>query len=99
MANLSHLTLPVLNESTGGISQQTVGLVDSTIEIKSATLAVNGTTVTFSNLPLTGDYLADFYITDGSNYTEIDTSTPGSVTLTYEPLSVVRTVYCKIKEV
>lgn len=46
------------------------------------TLASGNTTVTFT-VPTTGNFIIDFYASDGANYTAIDTSVAGSVTLTY----------------
>lgn len=66
---------------------------------KSETLAANATSVTFTDMPTTGDNIIRFYIEDGANYTAIDTSTPGQVTLTYDAVNVPRTVYCTIEGV
>jgi len=66
---------------------------------KSETLAANDTTVTFTDIPTTGDYIIRFYIEDGANYTAINTSIPGQVTLTYAAVNTARTVYCTIEEV
>lgn len=63
------------------------------------TLAANATTVTFTGIPTTGDNVVDFFISDGSNYTEIDVSTPGTAILTYEEAASSRTVYCRIEGV
>lgn len=63
------------------------------------TLAANATTVTFTGIPTTGDNLVDFYISDGSNFTDIDVSTPGTAVLTYEEAASSRTVYCRIEGV
>lgn len=66
--------------------------------VKSATLAVNGTTVTF-DIPTSGNYIVDFATSTGINYNDIDVSTPGKVTLTFDPPSTSTVVYCEIKEV
>lgn len=63
------------------------------------TLAANATSVTFSNIPTTGNNLIEFYIDGGANYTAVNTATAGEITLTYDALSASRTVYCKIEEV
>ena len=68
-------------------------------QIKTATLAVGDTSVTFTQIPTTGDYIVDFYTSNGINYTAIDTSVTGQVTLTYKAQEVAVTVYCQIKEV
>lgn len=67
--------------------------------VLSQTLAANATSVTFTGIPTTGDNVVDFFISDGSNYTEIDVSTPGTAILTYEASASSRTVYCRIEGV
>ena len=67
--------------------------------IKSQTLAANATSVTFTGLPTSGDYMIDFFIEGGANYTAIDTSTAGQVTLTYDATSSARSAKCRIEEV
>lgn len=67
--------------------------------ILSQTLAIGSTSVTFTNLPTTGNHLIDFFTSNGINYTEIDNSTAGQVTLTFDEQEVAVTVYCKISEV
>ena len=66
--------------------------------VTSQTLAANVTSVSFS-VPTSGDHLIDFWASDGSNYTAIDTSVSGTATLTYDAVSSSRTIYCKISEV
>lgn len=66
--------------------------------VTSQTLAANVTSVSFS-VPTSGDHLIDFWASDGSNYTAIDTSVSGTATLTYDAVSSARTIYCKISEV
>lgn len=63
------------------------------------TLAANATSVTFTGIPTTGDNVVDFFISDGSNYTEINVSTPGTAVLTYEEAASSRTVFCRIEGV
>lgn len=67
-------------------------------DVTAATLAANATSIAFT-VPTTGDNLISFFITDGSDYTAIDTSVAGQVTLTYEASASVRTVYCVVKGV
>lgn len=67
--------------------------------VLSQTLAANATSVTFTGIPTTGDNVVDFFISDGSNYTEIDVSTPGTAILIYEEAAASRTVYCRIEGV
>ena len=62
------------------------------------TLASGNTTVTFT-VPTTGNYIVDFYSSDGANYTAIDTSVAGSVTLTYEVALYARSISMMIREV
>ena len=59
--------------------------------VSSQTLAANATSVSFT-VPTTGDHLIDFYCEGGANYTAIDTSVAGRVTLTYEAALTSRTV-------
>lgn len=66
--------------------------------VTSQTLAANVTSVSFS-VPTSGNHLIDFWASDGSNYTAIDTSVSGTATLTYDAVSSARTIYCKISEV
>jgi hypothetical protein len=78
-------------------------LINSTFarkpEVKTATLASGSTTVTFTSLPTTGNYMIDFYTSDGSNYKAIDLSTPGTAVLTFDAPASAVTVYCEIKGV
>ena len=74
-----------------------IGRVKSTF--KTATLAIGSTSVTFTGLPITGNNVIDFFTNTGINYTAIDTSTSGQVTLTFDAQEVAVTVYCEIKEV
>lgn len=66
--------------------------------VTTETLAALGTNVTFT-VPTTGNHLIDFYASDGSNYTAIDTSVLGSVTLTYESAAYARTISMLDREV
>lgn len=66
--------------------------------VTSQTLAANVTSVSFS-VPTSGNHLIDFWASDGSNYTAIDTSVSGTATLIYDAVSSSRTIYCKISEV
>lgn len=66
--------------------------------ISSETLAAGATDVTFS-VPVLGDNVIDFYSSDGSNYTAIDLSVAGAVTLTYESAQAARTISMKISAV
>ena len=70
-----------------------------TYHATSKVLTAGQTTVKFDNLPTYGDYLIDFYTSNGANYSEIDTSVVGQVTLTFEEQNSNITVYCEINEV
>lgn len=63
------------------------------------TLTAGSTTVTFTNLPTTGDYYVDFYTSTGINYNSIDTATAGQCTLTFTAQATNVVVYCEIKEI
>ena len=62
------------------------------------TLAANATSISFT-VPTTGDNLIDFYCEGGADYTAIDTSVSGTVTLTYAAVSASRQVTMYIREV
>lgn len=72
--------------------------VAQTFHATSKVLAAGQTTVTF-DVPVYGDYLIDFYTSNGANYSEINTAVDGQVTLTFEEQSANITVYCNINEV
>ena len=59
------------------------------------TLAANATSIEF-DVPTTGDNLIEFFSSDGSNYTAIDTSVSGKVTLTYDAVASARTISCRV---
>ena len=72
----------------------------SNVTVLSQTLSAGGTSVTFTGLPTSGDYLVDFFTSNGINYDNIETnSVSGEVTLSYESQSTSITVYCRIEEV
>lgn len=87
-----------LSSSNGTITISASG-GGSSATVLSETLAANDTTVTFTSIPTTGNNLIDFFSSDGSNYTDIDTSTSGQITLTYTASSSARTIYCRIEGV
>ena len=66
--------------------------------IQKATLQASATTVTFT-VPTTGDYLLNVYTSDGRNYTDVDLSVSGSVTLTFNAPSSNITIYLELKGV
>lgn len=109
-ADTSSLGNAAAKDSTNAVTQGSTDLVESGAVytglaakanksvVKTATLSAGSTTVTFTQLPTTGDYLIDFFTSTGINYTEIDTSVSGQVTLTYEEQEAAVTVSCEIKE-
>lgn len=86
-------------EIVGAINELLSGKEDNAT-IKTATLAAGSTTVTFTNVPTTGNNLIDVY-TDvaGLEYTAVDATTAGQLTYTFEAQSAAVTVYLVIKEV
>ena len=68
-------------------------------EIKTQTLAAGSTSVTFTNIPTTGNHIIDVYTNKaGLYYTAIDDSIAGSLTVTYESQSSAVTVCLRIEE-
>ena len=67
--------------------------------ITSQTLAASATSVTFIGLPTTGNHIIDFFTSTGINYTAIDSSISGQVTLTFPAQQAAVTVYCRVSEV
>lgn len=63
------------------------------------TLSAGSTSVTFTNIPTSGDYVAYFSTSTGINYTAINTATAGQVTLTFEAQAANVTVRCELKGV
>lgn len=93
-------TSSITSGSTALIESGAVDSLKQTLESKIGavtvkTLAANATTISFT-VPTTGNNLIDFWCSDGSNYTDIDTSVSGTVTLTFEASASARTVSCRI---
>ena len=88
-----HTVIGAINANTEAIAALTPGG-----RVTSKTLAALATSVEF-DVPTTGDHLISFFSSDGSNYTALDDSVSGKVTLTYEASASVRTIWCKIEEV
>ena len=80
----------------GAINEINAKIAPENVQVE--TLAISATSVEF-DVPTSGDNLIDFYASDGSQYTAIDTSVSGKVTLTYESKAYARSIYCKIEEV
>lgn len=96
-------TSSITSGSTDLIESGTVYSLKQTLEsiigaVTVKTLAENVTTISFT-VPTTGNNLIDFWCSDGSNYTEIDTSVSGTVTLTFEASASARSVSCRIAAV
>lgn len=102
IGNINTITSLIGNGTPTTTDQTIIGAINEINakvgSVTSATLAANATTVSFT-VPTTGDNLIDFYCEGGANYTAIDTSVAGTVTLTYEAALVPRTVSIMIKEV
>ena len=62
------------------------------------TLTAGSTSVTFANIPTTGNPLINFYTSTGINYKAIDTSVAGSITLTFDAQANDVVIACEIKE-
>ena len=80
----------------GAINELAAEIVVPTTQTE--TLGIAATSVEF-DVPTSGNYIIDFYCSDGANYTAIDTTVSGKATLTYEAVAYARTVVCVIKEV
>lgn len=59
------------------------------------TLEANGTSIEF-DVPVLGNNLISFFAEDGADYTAIDTSVAGKVTLTYEATAADRAISMQI---
>lgn len=68
--------------------------------VMTATLAAGSTSVTFTQIPTTGDYTIELYTSAaGLEYTDVDDTTPGELTYTFEAQSAAVTCYLEIKGV
>lgn len=83
----------------GAVKDYVVNGFQKKSTIKTATLAATDTSVEFTGIPTSGNYIIDFFTSNGMNYTAIDTSVSGKVTLTYPAPETSVTVYCEIKGV
>ena len=97
--NLSAGIISYDNQTSGLSSNKVKGAIDEVVTLIGKTtvktLAANATTISFT-VPTTGNNLIDFWCSDGSNYTDIDTSVSGTVTLTFEASASARSVSCRI---
>lgn len=94
----SGLTATKVQGAIDEVSSQMQTLESKIGEVTVKTLAANATSISFT-VPTTGNNLIDFWCSDGSNYTEIDTSVSGTVTLTFEASASARSVSCRIATV
>lgn len=70
------------------------------VTILSETLAAGSTSVTFTGTPVSGDYFFTVYTSKaGLDYTSMDDSVSGSLTVSYEAQSSAITVYLKIERI
>lgn len=97
--NLSSGIISYDNQTSGLSSNKVKGAIDEVVTLIGKTtvktLAANATTISFT-VPTTGNNLIEFFMEDGTDYTEIDTSVSGTATLTYEPSASARSVSCRI---
>ena len=63
------------------------------------TLYAGDTQVTFYDLPITNNYVANFYTSNGMDYVTLDDSEPGQVTVTYYAQSEDVTIYLRLEEI
>ena len=73
--------------------------VSDNTSLLTQTLVAGTNSVTFTNVPTTGNNIIDFYTSTGINYTAIDTSISGEITLTFPVQSTDVTVWCEIRGV
>lgn len=90
-----------VDNATSGTKKITVAnLKNAGTTVLTQTLAAQATSVTFTNIPTTGNNLIDVY-TDvaGLEYDSVDATTAGQLTYTFEAQESAVTVYLVIKEV
>lgn len=93
-----------VDSSTGGTKKVLVGdllnKAGGVATIKTATLSVGATSVTFTQIPTTGTYSFELYSTlAGLDYNEIDDTTSGELTYTFDAQESAVTLYLIMKEV
>lgn len=77
-----------------------VSLVTPSTTVKTATLAAGSTSVTFTNIPTTGNNTLDLYSdTAGVEFNELDDSTSGQLTYTFTAQESAVNLFLIIKEV
>ena len=70
--------------------------IPSGSQMLSQVLRAGDTSVTFTNIPLTDNIIEVYTSMEGLNYTDIDDSVLGQITITYEPQAVDVTIYLSI---
>ena len=63
------------------------------------TLTQGSTQITFTGLPVDGDYVATIFASNGADYQSLDTSVEGQVTITYFEQNTDIIIYLKLEEV
>ena len=89
-------------DNTQDAIDEVVSSLDSKADapiVKNVTLEAGETEVTFTQMPTTGNNLITFFTSTGINYTSIDASVSGEVTLTFDVQEDDVVVSCEIKEV
>lgn len=99
-AAAKNATSAITSGSTDLIESGAVSSLKQTLESKIGavtvkTLAANATSIEF-DVPTTGNNLIDFFISDGTFYSSMDTSVSGKVTLTFDPVANSRSISCRI---
>lgn len=96
-------TSSITSGSTDLIESGAVNSLKQTLESKIGevtvkTLAANATSIEF-DVPTTGNNLIEFFISDGTFYSSLDTSVSGKATLTFDPIASSRSISCRIAAV
>ena len=66
---------------------------------KKQTLTAGSTSVTFTDIPTTSEYISDIYASNGMDYDDIDSSVSGQITVTYEAQASNVYIYLRLEEV
>lgn len=102
---MSKITLTFMQRFMGELDTAIRNFVGEKVDEKqdiptllSQTLAVGSTSVTFTGLPTTGVNIIDIYTSKaGLDYTSLDDSTAGQLTVNYDAQLTAITVYLKIE--
>lgn len=91
----------IIDNGTSGTKKMTPdNLLNANTTVKTATLAAGSTTVTFTQIPTTGNNLIDVYTSvAGLDYDSVDDTTAGQLTYTFEAQESAVTCYLVIREV